>query len=816
MKRRLTSLLAAALVLLLAVPALAAKDPPAPPHPVSMTLDPPRWRLDRPGASQRLLVRARFSDGSLRDVTKHIKFFSADPKKVWVTLDGRAHPQADGVTRVVAVWGKLRARGFLEVTNSEVRRPLTFHTDISPMLTQLGCNNSSCHGGPVGKGGFKLSLFGYYPDEDYQAIAKAGKGRRVNLQEPAESLLLKKTTLAMPHGGGRRVEPGSREHQTLLAWIASGAPASASNEARLERLEIYPRRRVLTIKKQTQRFLVSAVYDDGTREDVTDRAVFTGNDDSVAEVDAEGVVTAAGTGETPILARFGGKVAIGIIAATALPPLQDFPDIPEGNLVDRHIFAKLKDLRLPPSPECTDAEFLRRASLDIIATLPTPEEARAFIADTDPDKRAKLVDGLLGKPEYGDYQALLWADRLRSNSRFHRTKGVKSYQKWLKESFQANMPMDQFARALVTAQGKNYTVGPANFWGAYDRTLDPEELAPMASQLFMGVRIHCAQCHDHPFDRWTMNDFYSLSAVFAQVKTKLIGGQEFELSLDAKVQPVENPRSGKPRLPAGLGAPLEVKNGEDARGKFADWLTARDNPYFAQAIVNKLWKQFMGRGLVEPVDDFRVTNPATHPELLGELAQELIRARFDQKRVIRLICNSRAYQASSQANDVNRGDHKYYARAYAKRLMAEVYLDAVQQTTGKWDTFKKWPEATRYVQLPDNRYGSHFLETFGRSNRLVICERDEVGTVAQALNMINGGDIQGRVASKDGTLAKLLASKKPDSEVMDELFLATLSRFPTPEERSRLARQTADVPRQEAFEDVFWALLVSREFQFNH
>lgn len=693
----------------------------------------------------------------------------------------------------------------------------SFQNDIAPILTHAGCNAGSCHGSPAGKGGFRLSLFSRSPERDYVAVAREGGGRRVSPSSPDASLILRKATLRMPHRGGLRLRPGSPEYRRVRAWVAAGAAEGDASLPRVVRLEVRPPEGLLTRRGETRRLQVLARYSDGAAEDVTSLSLFQSNDSGVAEVDSSGLVTAAGDGEAAVMVRYAGAVTAAVVRAAMRPPVRGFPASPQ-HPVDRHIYARLKALRLRPPPLCSDEEFLRRSYLDLIATLPTAAEARAFLADPAPDRRARLVDALLARPEYADHQALLWADRLRSNSRFHRVGGVRCYQKWLKESFLANMPLDRFARHLLTAKGENYSDGPSNFWGNYDVISRPDEIAPQVSQLFLGVRLNCAECHNHPFERWTQDDFFSLAAVFAQVKGRATKQtQEYELYLDPK-SGVQHPSTGQIMPPYALDSPrFSAADGQDVRVPFADWLLAPDNPYFARVMVNRIWRQLMGRGLVEPVDDFRVTNPPTHPELLDDLARELVRQRFDQKAVIRLITGSRTYQASCAADAGSRGDTKFYSRAYPKRLAAEVYYDAICQATGKWAAFTNWPEATRAVQLPENRYPSYFLDTFARGNRLTICERDEEGTVAQALNLINGREIQDKVCAKDGTLGKLLAGGGGDDALLEELFLSTFSRFPRSEERARLARQMRACPtREEGFQDVLWAILCSREFQFNH
>jgi hypothetical protein len=509
-------------------------------------------------------------------------------------------------------------------------------------------------------------------------------------------------------------------------------------------------------------------------------------------------------------------VAVAVLGATMLPAPRAFPAAAD-NVVDREIYRKLRNLHIVPSEPAADEEFIRRAYLDITGMLPAAADVRQFAASTAPDKRRYLIDQLLERPEYADLEALRWADRLRSDSRFHRIGGVRSYYRWLREEFAANRPLDKFASSLLTARGANYTVGPANYWGNYDKISTPKEVAIQTGQVFMGVRIGCAECHNHPFERWTQSDFYSLAAVFSQVaefSTK--NSQEFELRLDPN-RAVIHPVTKKAAVPSYLGGgAIDVEPGVDRRVKFAEWLTSKDNPFFARAMANLIWHDLMGRGLVQPVDDMRETNPPTHPELLDALARELASHDFDPKHLIRLIANSRAYQHSSRANATNRLDFKYYSRAYPKRMMAEVYMDAIADVTGVPDTFKDWPEARRAVQLPDNRYNSYFLDVFERSNRLVICDREGNVTTSQALHFVNGPDVAAKIAHPDGRLSRWLASSRSDRELLEEMFLATLSRPPAAGEAEKLLARVKSGSRREVFEDILWALVSSKEFVFNH
>lgn len=692
----------------------------------------------------------------------------------------------------------------------------SFAAHIAPILTFGGCNQSACHGSPVGKNGFKLSLYGSEPEKDYAVLVTAAPGRRVNTKAPEESLMLRKPAMLVAHGGGPRFKKDSRHYQTIKAWIEAGAPFGDANAPSLARLEVTPGYTVLKKKDQTLPLKVTAIYSDNSREDVTGLSIFSSNDDGVLKVSASGLVTAVGgTGDAAIMVRYAGKFAAPVFGATVLPvPVAKAP--PALHPVDREVYAKLQQLNISPSPLCPDEEFLRRAHLDLIGTLPSAGEVRVFLSSTDPDKRKHLVDALLERPEYADVQALLWADRLRSDSRFHRVGGVRSYYKWLREEFAANRPLDRFARALLTATGPNFTEGPPNFWGNYDKISTPIETAIQAGQVFLGVRIGCAQCHNHPFEKWTQSDFYSTAAVFSQVVEFPTKNGNFDLRIDP-MKAVIDPATKKAAVPRYLGAgPIDLPPGEDRRIPFAAWLTRKDNPFFPRTMANIIWRNLMGRGIVHPVDDFRETNPATHPALLALLTKELTDHNFDQKHLIRFIMSSRAYQHAGTANETNRLDFKYYSRAYPRRMMSEVYMDAVAQVTAIPDVFKDWVEARRAIQLPDNRYPSFFLDVFERSSRLVICDREENVTVPQALHFVNGPEIQQKITHENSRLNQWIAAGLTDAQLLEEMFLATLSRKPTAREKDRLLTRISKGERKEVLEDTLWAILNSKEFVFNH
>jgi hypothetical protein len=798
--------------------AAAQTTRPSAPQLTAIQIEPQPIRLDRPGATQQILVIGRYADGALRDVTDQAQFTSSSPQIAGVSKTGRIEPASDGTLTVTATAGGRRASSAVVIQNFAAPVKWSFVNQITPILTYGGCNQSACHGSPVGKNGFKLSLFGYQPHLDYAALVTQVPGRRVNTKDADKSLVLLKPTFQIAHGGGLRFPKDSAEYKTLRAWIEAGAPFGDKATPVLAKLEVRPGYRVLTSAQQKQRLLVTAIYSDGTREDVTPKAVYTSNDDAILKVDRAGIaMPAGGNGDAAIMVRYGGQVSEAVLGATMLPPPRSFPFFYYYMLYSE-IYTKLRDLRIVPSPVAGDEEFIRRIYLDVLGVLPTAADVKQFAASPAPDKRALLIDQALERPEYDDLQTLLWADRLRSDTRFHRVGGVRSYYRWMREEFAANRPLDKFAFELLTARGPNFANGPSNYWGNYDKISTPTEIAIETGQALMGVRIGCAQCHNHPFEKWTQDDFYSLAAVFSQVTefpTK--DAQEFDLRIDPE-RAVIHPVSHKAVIPRYLGgAPIDVEPGADRRIQFARWLTAKDNPFFARAMANLIWRDMMGRGLVQPVDDMRETNPPTHPALLDALARELADHNFDQKYLIRLIANSRTYQHSIRANPANRLDSKYYSRSYPKRMMAEVYMDAVAQVTGVPDAFDKWPEAKRAVQLPDNRYNSYFLDVFERNNRLVICDRDENVTVKQGLHLVNGPELQAKLANPDNRLTRWLASGKPDSAVLDEMFLTTLARRPSPAEKDRLLTRIATAPsKREIFEDVLWALVSSKEFVFNH
>jgi hypothetical protein len=698
---------------------------------------------------------------------------------------------------------------------ADQKRSISFVNDVAPIFARLGCSASNCHGALNGQNGFKLSLFGYEPEADYKAVVEASEGRRINRADPAKSLLLLKPTLGVRHGGGKRFDVGSLEYQVIKEWIEAGAPASGSNESKMVRLEVTPRERVLLSADAMQQLVVLAHYADGTTADVTRKVRYQSNDDSIATVSVDGLVAAKRSGEAAILVRSLDQVTAARIGVVLSPKVRNYPNVPRNNFIDELVFSKLKRLNIVPSEVCTDEEFLRRASLDLIGVLPTVEEARKFLASRAPNKRAKLVDELLERPEYADFWGLYWSDRLSNSRQFLYEKGTFFFQQWLREAMARNLPYDQFARELVTATGGLYEVAPTSYYPLMKKA---EEMATTTSQIFLGVGLECARCHDHPFEKWKQDDFLGLAAFFPQVRYKnRIRQNERVLYLDPKRE-LTHPKSKKPVTPKFLGGEaVKIEPERDRREVLADWMTAPSNPYFARAIVNRLWKHFLGRGLVEPVDDFRVSNPPTNEALLDALAEDFIRSKYDLKHLFRMIVGSRVYQLSAQPNITNKEDKQFHSRFYLKRLNAEELLDGICRVTEVPEKFPGFHLGTRATQLPDPKVTSYFLDVFDRATRETVCERKQTTSVMQVMHLVSGDTINQKIQAENSLIERLTKSGKSSREIIEELYLRTLSRFPQREEAQLAQQGIGQAPSPRAgYEDLLWALLNSKEFLFNH
>lgn len=709
--------------------------------------------------------------------------------------------------------------------------PVSFRYDVLPVLTKAGCNAGTCHGTPTGKNGFRLSLRGYDPELDLHTLTREVQARRINRFHPADSLVLLKATAELPHEGGRRFDSDSKSYRLLHDWIAQGAVDDVESVPKLERLEITPSDRTLHAPTDSQAMRVTAHFADGSHRDVTDLARFTVHDESIARVSPEGVVTKEKRGEAIVSAEYCNQFASARLIFLEPAPEFAWPDPPANNVIDEHVFAKLKLLKIEPSALSTDAEFVRRVHLDTIGRLPTPDEVRHFLNDEQSDKRARLIDELLDRPEFADWWAMKWADRLGCNQRFVGKAGAVKYHEWIRHAMAANMPEDEFVYTLLTAAGPNYSIPPASFWrrlrvGGIASTVDPLMAAEEISQLFMGIRIQCARCHNHPAERWTQDDYYGLAAFFPRLKFKdgPFVNHRYDKEDTVYIVPngeVKHARTGETAVPTPLDeAPLEIPAGIDRRAVFAEWLTAPENPYFARTSVNRLWFHVFGRGIVEPVDDFRTSNPPSHPEVLEALTEEFVRSGFDRKHILRIILNSRVYQLSSRTTPTNAEDERYFSHATIRLLPAESLLDAISQATEVPEKFPGLPVGTAAIELPDGEYKHPFLQAFGRPARASACEceRDSGTNLSQALHLVSGEIVHRKIRSDKGRAARLAASSLTNEEVLDELFLATLCRYPKAEERELLIERLAasGTDRRQAVEDVLWLLVNHTEFLFQH
>ncbi len=800
---------------------LAAEEREPLPAPKSLDITPAEFTISGIDNVQRLLVTgtADTRPGMTVDYTRAVTYRSSNPQVAVVTPDGIVQPHSNGQVEIVATIGNRIATARVTVQQVGSEPPISFRTQIVPVFSKLACNSGGCHGKATGQNGFKLSLLGFDPDYDYNAVVKAGRGRRVFPAAPERSLLLTKATGTLPHGGGERLQPEDPEYQLLRRWIAQGMSPGSKNDAYLVRIECFPKSAIMDRHAQ-QQMIVTAHYSDGSSRDVTREAQFKSNDLHIATVEESGLVsTDDGSGDTAVMARYLGFVDVFRVTVPLDRSKNPWPHVPVNNYIDELVQAKWKKLNLVPSAMADDATFLRRAQIDLIGTFPKPEEVRAFLADKDPQKRSKLIDQLLARNEYADYWAITWGDILRNKRRNGREaqRGTYAFHAWIRNALATNMPYDQFVRNIIAAQG-TVDQHPPVIWYREVRNLIHQ--TNDTAQLFLGTRINCAQCHHHPYEKWSQDDYYQLQAFFARMGRKS-GENAAEPAIYVRPDgDVRNPATGKVMQPRGLDGPeLKISEEEDPRQKLVDWMVDPKNPFFAPAISNRLWAHFMTRGLVEPLDDMRVTNPPSNPELLDALAQDLISHGFDLKHLIRTIMNSSTYQLSSEPIPQNIDDQQNYARAYPRRIIAEVMLDGLCLVTGAPDRFDGLPEGTRAIQLPDEGVGSYFLDIFGRPMRDTPCEceRTRDANLAQTLHLLNSNEMQSKLNANNGRLAALLKEKRAPAEITEELYLAAFGRLPTAKETETVLTYVAEQsdPRA-AWEDLVWALLNSKEFLFVH
>ncbi|WP_442511253.1 DUF1553 domain-containing protein [Novipirellula sp. SH528] len=772
-----------------------------------------------------LIVSRHFGDSSLtaiEDATSKVTYVVEPSGIASVDPGGLVIPIADGHATIKAegAEGEM-ATAIIKVSGMNEDQPVSFPGQIVPIFTKLGCNGGGCHGKAAGQNGFKLSLLGFEPREDYGHLVEESRGRRISTAFPDRSLLLMKSINASPHGGGQRLEADSHEYRLMRRWIAQGTKYGDGNEPKVTSIEVLPSHRRL-LPRTSQQLSVVANYSDGSREDVTRAVVYATNDTEMADVDAKGRVTLNSlVGDVAVMARYQGNVTV--FRADIPQQLETSPEslTPEpANLVDTHVFAKLQSLGIPASPMCDDATFLRRATLDITGRLPTLAETRTFLEDSSAEKRPTLVDGLLRSSDHANYFAGKWNTILRNKrQRSELQFATVAFYQWIRDSIAENKPYDEFVREIITASG-SVANHPPVAW--YQQVADTNSRVEDAAQLFLGQRVACARCHHHPYEKWSQADYAKLSAFFVTVSKKG-GGEPLEPDFFARVGAATSPhpKNGQALPAAGLDAePAAIAASEDARFVLADWMTDPSNPFFAKSLVNRYWKHFMGRGLIEPEDDMRITNPPSNPELLDALAAEFVESGYDLRSLVRSIVLSKTYGFSSEPVPGNLGDRRSYSRYYPKRMQAEVLLDAVDDVTGNKTTFAGMPAGTRAVELPDTQFTSYFLSVFGMpaGDTACECERSQEANLAQSLHLINSDEMQGKLAADAALAARLAADTQTDDHrKLSELYLTAFSRPATSTELETMLRYLDQKEnRREAYEDILWSLVNSKEFLFNH
>lgn len=786
---------------------------------------PEKIELDSPDEVDQLIVTVLAPNQSSADVTEQAKF-EVSPPIALITGQGQVQALQSGEAAIKISWREQSASIPIRIGRIEEAAPISFHRDVLPMLTKSGCNSGGCHGKAEGQNGFRLSVFGSDAEADLDAIMRESRGRRVSLASPDESLLLQKAAGILPHGGGVKIERDSVWYRKLRRWIADGCPHNPTEVDSVLGIEVEPAELSFPVAA-THQLRVTAVYESGFRRGVTVESDFQSNFDAVAGVDSLGKVRVNEVpGEAAILVRYQGQV--GICRVTRPKQTSALGSIPVGNKLDAAVANKLNGLGIPASPRVNDAGFVRRVYLDTIGRLPTLEETRSFLEDTSADKRDRLIDQLLQRPEYAEYWAMLWSDLLRVDKDKIGGEAAAGMHSWLRESFSQNKPYDLFAKEILTASGSTLAGSPAPFFQVHD---SPESLTKSVSQLFLGVRIECAQCHHHPMEKWDRGDFYSLASFFTGIERN--GGVNGSVTIrDGKATDLQIPKTTRVVTAKPLGesslesdpnadanaSPTETSKSDVARRQsLADWATSADNPFFATLICNRLWGHYLGRGIIEPIDDIRATNPPSNPELLDELRKELIASKFDLKHVTRIILQSETYQRSSTSTSENADDLQNYSHGLWKSMPAEVLLDSISDVTGTPAEFQGWPRGTRAIQIWDSQIPSPFFSTFGRPTRQTVCscERDEEPSITQALHMLNAPELESMLHNRKGRVARLATSSLSDSAIITELYLVAFSRQPSNEELEHgveLLRTSSN--RREACEDFLWSLMNNKEFMF--
>ena len=780
---------------------------------------PPEVSLGTNTDLQRLVAVATYNDGTTRDITNKVEFEPKDSSLI--SVEGNIfRPRKDGETTITINFHGKDATIPIKISDAEKERPVSFRLDVMPVFMRASCNTGSCHGSARGQDGFMLSLFGYDPVGDYYRVTRELSGRRIDLAYPAESLLVEKATEAVPHTGGKLFSKDSEYHDTLVSWLKAGAPDDPEDIATPTSLNIYPDQAVLEGKGRTQQFIAVAGYSDGTTRDVTSLTVFETNNAPSAEISKDGMVTAGNRGEAFVMARFatftvGSQVIV-------IPDGLNYqrPKFASTNYIDELVSDKLHKLRILPSELCTDEEFLRRATIDITGTLPTEEEYLSFVSDPSSDKRDKVVDKLLSRKEFTEVWVMKFAELLQISTNANNQVSYKAtllYYNWLQERIAKNVPFNKIVQELLSSTGGTFNNPSTNY---YQIERDTLKLSENVAQVFMGMRLQCAQCHNHPFDRWTMDDYFSFAAFFSQIGRKNAQDPREVIVYNRGSGDMKHPVGGKIMEPVFLGAAKpEIKRGQDRRAVLAEWMASPENPFFSRNLSNIVWSHFFGIGIIDPVDDVRISNPASNPQLLDALANRFTEYNYDFKKLVRDICTSRTYQLSTKVNETNEGDTKNFSHSLARRMRAEVLLDAISQVTDTKNKFRGLPLGARAVQIADGNVSNYFLRTFGRAERKTVCscEVKMEPNLGQALHLINGDATGNRIRSGK-VVQTMLDTGKSSEEIIDSLYIRTFGRKPTETEKTQLIAKINVDPKQsrEDLEDLFWALLNAKEFMFNH
>ncbi len=798
-----------------AAEAKSKKTPPEPP--AKLALEPAKFEFSNPRTTLQLVASGTYAGDRVRDLTADVKLISSDPKIARIK-GTTVIPVSDGTAKITAKIGDRAATAEVVVRGLDDATPVSFKNETLPALTKAGCNMGACHGSPSGKNGFRLSLRGFDPPLDILTLRTEYYGRRTNLMDPAESLILKKPLMEVAHGGGRRLHKGDACYRVLFDWISGGMPVDAAGTPDLVKIVLSPSQRVFHDRGNRQQLRVDGYFSDGSVQDLTPLTVFSSSNESVATVTTDGLVEKTGRGETAVLARFLDKMSTAYI--TFLGDVKGFAwnNPPVHNFVDTRVYEKLHQLQIVPSETCSDEEFVRRAYLDADGRLPRPEETLAFLGSHDSTKRARLVDELVDSADCAEFWTLKWCDVLRANSKKLEPAGVRKFRRWVYESVLADKPLDQMARELLTSQGSVFENPAANYWRA---SRDPQDATETTAQLFLGIRIQCAKCHNHPFERWSQDNYYGIAAAFARVGRRPGGNsKEEEVVFRENAGEVQQPRTGQTmKVHLLLKGDVDVPNDQDRRAVFASWLTASDNPFFAKTCVNRIWGHLMGRGIVEPVDDFRDSNPPSIAKLLDELSRQFVANGYSSKWVMRTIMKSHIYELSARKNDFNKDDEIYFSHANTRMLTAEQLLDAICDVTDVPERYNGLPAGTRAVELPDPQPDNYFLKVFGQPQREMACqcERSTDSNLSQALQMINGPVVHNKLRDDAGRIPQMIKAGKKDEAIIDSLYLVALSRPPAAEELAASKAHIAkSADRRQALEDIGWAILNCKEFLFQH